>query len=120
MSILLYTHTCYNYNTLHYGSRRLCLLPGVHDLVVLAYPDLRLLLAHHVLDKHVLCIVRLELADPARIPQLARNTQVLAASHHRVGLAPFRGSRYAVWTEVVLLAAGYRYKPADVSITSKL
>jgi hypothetical protein len=89
----------------------LCSLPRIRHILVLPNPNLALPLIHHVLHKHFFGMRRLELADPARIPQLARNAQVLAAAHQRVRLAALGRRRDAVRVEVVLLAAGDRDQP---------
>lgn len=63
-------------------------------------------------DKHLLNMLFLELADPAWIPQLAGDTQVLAAAHHGVGLAALGSGGDAFGVEVVLFAAGDGDKPS--------
>ena len=47
----------------------------------------------------------LELADEARVPELARDAEVLAAAHERVALARLGRGRDPVRVEVLLLAA---------------
>jgi len=59
-----------------------------------------------VLDVHLARVLGPELADPARIPQLAGDAEVLAAPHERVRAAPLGGGGDAVGGEVVLFAAG--------------
>lgn len=59
-----------------------------------------------MLDERLARVLGLELADPARIPELAGDAQVLAAPDERVGAAPLRGGGDAVGGEVVLFAAG--------------
>ena len=51
-----------------------------------------------------------ELADEARIPQLGRDAEVLAAAHEGVGLAAFGGGGYVLDIEIGLFAAGYGYE----------
>jgi hypothetical protein len=58
-------------------------------------------------------MLRLELADEARVPQLARDAQVLAAAHERVALRGLRRGRDAARVEVLLLAARDRDEPAE-------
>lgn len=84
--------------------------PRIHNLIVLAQPDLRLALIHNMLNKRLLGVLGLEFANPPWIPEVAGHAEVLAAAHHGVGLTPFRRSRYAVWREVILFAARYRNK----------
>lgn len=64
-----------------------------------------------MLDKHLAGVLGLEFPNPARIPQLAGDAQILTAPDEGVGLAPFRGRGDAVGTEVILLTTGDRNKP---------
>ena len=82
------------------------LLEGVPDLIVLAEPDLLLLLGDDVLDPHLLGVRAHELADEARVPELRGDAQVLAAAHQGVGLAALGRGRDAVLVEVLLFATG--------------
>ena len=61
------------------------LLPRIRNRVVLPNPDLRLLLAHDVLHEDLPGVLCLVLADPAWIPEFARNAEVLATPHQCVG-----------------------------------
>lgn len=63
-----------------------------------------------MLDPDLFCAVGQELANEARVPELACNTQVLATAHQGVGLTSFGGSRDALGVKIVLLAAGNGYK----------
>jgi hypothetical protein len=51
-----------------------------------------------------------EATDEARIPQLRRDAQILAAPHQGVRLAPLGRRRDAVLAEVLLLATRLAYK----------
>jgi hypothetical protein len=92
------------------------LLKRILDHIVLAHHHLALLLRAHMLDPHLPRPLAQELAYKPRIPQLARNAQVLAAPHQRVGLAALGGRRDAVGVEVLLLAAGYGYETIETSV----
>ena len=87
------------------------LLPRVRNGIIFAHPDLGLLLVHNVLHKYLTCVLCLVLPDPTGIPQLARNTQILAAAYKRVGATPLRGRGDAVGREVVLFTARDRDEP---------
>lgn len=54
-----------------------------------------------------------EFSDEARVPQLGRDAEVLAAAHQSVRLAPFGCGRYVLGVEVGLFATGYRYEPRE-------
>jgi hypothetical protein len=82
------------------------LLPRIPNGVILASPDLRLLLADNVLHKDFTCVFRLVLPDPARIPEFTRNTEVLAASHQRIGSTSLRSRGNTIGGEVILLTTG--------------
>lgn len=56
-------------------------------------------------------ILGFELADPARIPQFARDAEILTASHQRVGPTSLGGGRDAVGGEVILFAASDGNEP---------
>lgn len=88
----------------------LTFLKRVSDLVVLAQPDLLLLLGGDVLDPLLGGVLLHELADEARVPELRGNAQVLAAPHHGVRLAPFGGCGHAVFAEVLLFTARLGYE----------
>ena len=81
------------------------LLERVADLVVLAQPDLLLLLGGDVLDPLLDGVLLDELADEAGVPELRGDAQVLAAPHQGVGLAALGGGGDAILVEVLLLAA---------------
>ena len=83
------------------------LLERISDLVVLPHMMLPPLLRRHVLDQHLLPVLPHEPLDISRVPQLARDAQVLAAAHERVGFAAFRRRRDAIGVEVLLFAARY-------------
>lgn len=86
------------------------LLPRIAHAVILARPDLRLSLVNDMLDEYLARILRLELADPARVPEFACNAEVLAAAHEGVRAAAFCCGWDAVGREVVLFAAGDGYQ----------
>jgi hypothetical protein len=83
------------------------LLERVFNLIVLPDHNLPLLLRALMLDPHLPCDLARKLANKPRIPQFARDTQVLAAAHQGVGFAALGRRRDAVGVEVLLLAAGY-------------
>lgn len=85
---------------------KLALLPRISHRVILAHPNLRLLLGHDMFHKDLPRVLSLELADPARIPQFAGNAQILTAPDKRVGATSLRRGGDAVGREVVLFAAG--------------
>lgn len=91
------------------------LLPRIRHLIVLAHPDFRFLLGTNMLHKRLTSVLRLVLANPAGIPELARNTQVLAAADEGVGATAFRSGGNALRGEIILFAAGDR----NQSITSQ-
>lgn len=64
-----------------------------------------------MLHKHLARVLRLELPDPAWVPQLARNAQILAAAHQRVGATSLRCGGDAVGGKVVLFTAGDGNEP---------
>jgi hypothetical protein len=57
------------------------LLPRIPHGIILANPNLRLLLVDDMLNKDLTRILSLVLPDPARIPEFTGNAKVLAASH---------------------------------------
>lgn len=57
------------------------LLPRIRNGIILANPDLALPLVHDMLNPDLLCMLRLVLSDPPRIPKLTGDSEVLAASH---------------------------------------
>jgi hypothetical protein len=93
---------------MHLGRRELFSnLPRITHLLILPNPNLTLPFVHYMLHKHLFCVLRFELANPPRIPQFARNTQIFAASYKSVGFAAFGGRGDAIGIEVVLFATGY-------------
>jgi hypothetical protein len=84
---------------------RLGHLIRVRRLAVLARPDLALLLVDDVLDPQLAAVGLFELADEARVPQLRRDAQVLAAAQQRVRLAALAGRRDRLLGKVLALAA---------------
>ena len=64
-----------------------------------------------MLRKHLDAVLRLELADEARVPELARDAEVLAAAHERVALARLSRGGDAVGLKVLLLSAGNTDEP---------
>lgn len=87
-------------------SRLLNSLIGVPRIRVLAAPHLPALLVDNVLDPDLVRVLLLELADEARVPQLRRDAQVLAASQESIRLAAFAGRGYCFLGEVLAFAAG--------------
>ena len=81
------------------------LLVRIPRLAVLAHPHLAALLVDDVLDPHLVALRALELADEARVPQLRRHAQVLAAPQQRVRLAPLARRRDGLFGKVLALAA---------------
>jgi hypothetical protein len=81
------------------------LLVRVSGVGVLARPDLAALLVDNVLDPDLLAVRLLEVADEARVPQLRRDAQVLAAPQQRVRLAPLARRRDRLFGKVLALAA---------------
>jgi hypothetical protein len=75
-----------------------------------------------VLDPNLLAVGLLELADEARVPQLRRDAQVLAAAQQRVRLAALAGRRDRLLGEVLALAArlGDESGQTDSILVSKL
>lgn len=65
-----------------------------------------LLLRRQMLREHLHAILRLELPDEPRVPQLAGHAEVLAAAHERVRFAGFGRGGDAGGVEVFLFAAG--------------
>ena len=61
-----------------------------------------LLLGPDVFDENLCAILGLELADEARIPELARDAEVLATAHEGVALARLGSGRDAIRVEVLL------------------
>lgn len=80
-------------------------LVRVPGLAVLAGPDLAALLVDDVLDPDLVAVRLLEVADEARVPQLRRDAQVLAAPQQRVRLAPLARRRDRLLGKVLALAA---------------
>lgn len=68
-----------------------------------------LCLLGNMLREHLLAILCLVLPNEPRVPQLARNAQVLAASHESIRFACLRSGGYARGVKVLLLASGDRY-----------
>ena len=68
-----------------------------------------------MLNKHLPRILRLVLANPARIPQFTRDPEILTAADERVRATPLGGGRNAVRGEIVLFAAGDGDEPGYVS-----
>lgn len=60
-----------------------------------------------MLHPHLSCPILRELAYKPWIPELRRNTQILAAPHQGVGFAAFGRGGDAVGVEVLLFAARY-------------
>jgi hypothetical protein len=58
-----------------------------------------------MLDPYLLCHLIRKLPDKARIPELRRYTQVLAAAHQGIGFAALGRSGDTVGVKVLLLAA---------------
>jgi hypothetical protein len=63
-------------------------------------------LSSDVLDEQLADMSLHEAANEARVPELRRDSEIFAAAHQGVGLAPFGRGRDAVGVEVLLLAAG--------------
>ena len=64
-----------------------------------------LLLGGHVFCEHFDAIFCFELANEARVPQLTRDAEVLAAAHQRIALARLSRSGDARRVKVLLLPA---------------
>ena len=64
-----------------------------------------LLLCPGVLNEDLYAVLGLEFANEARVPELARNTKVLATAHEGVALARFGSGRDAIGIEVFLFTA---------------
>lgn len=92
------------------------LLPRIPHGIILASPNLRLLLADNMLHKDLTRILRLVLPDPAWIPEFTSNAEVLAASHQRIGSTSLGSRGNTIGREVILLTAGDR----DKSIINKI
>lgn len=110
---LIYTVICHLhaglYNLIALRCNILSKLIGVWDIhLALLEPEALLLLGGHVLDPDLLRMVLLKPADKDGVPQLAANTEVLAAAHQSVGFATFDGGRELVVGEEVVLALGLR------------
>ena len=91
---------------------RLSLPVGILDRIILPDDNLPLLLSCLVLHPDLLSELLIKLANESRIPEFARNTEVLAAAHQGVGFAPLGRSRDAVGLKVLLLAARYTNQSA--------
>lgn len=65
------------------------LFPRVRDGITLPSPNLRLLFVNNMLNKDFARMLRLELADPPRIPEFTGDAEILAAAHESVGSAAF-------------------------------
>ena len=63
-----------------------------------------------MLDEHFSGVLRLELPDVARVPQLACYSEVLAAAHHGIRFAALGCGRNAVRGEIGLLATSDGYQ----------
>lgn len=74
-----------------------------------------LLLGRYVLSEDFHAVLRLELADEARIPELARYAEVLAAKHQSIALARLRRGWNAVGIEVFLFSASNCNEPDGAS-----
>jgi hypothetical protein len=97
---------CINLPPLRRSRRVADLLVGVSHLVVLAHEVLPPPLSRDVLDEQLADMSLHEAADEARVPELRRDSEVLAAAHQGVGFAAFGRGRDAVGVEILLLAAG--------------
>jgi hypothetical protein len=73
-----------------------------------------------VLHPHLATVVLLEGANPARVPQLRRDAQVLAAPHQRVGLAALAGGGDRLGAEVLALAARVRHEAVSCISVSQV
>ncbi|KAL2255059.1 hypothetical protein VTK26DRAFT_4232 [Humicola hyalothermophila] len=82
------------------GGRLANELVRVGGLLVLADPDLAAFLGRHVLDPDLLAVRLFEGADEARVPQLRRDSQVLAAPHQSYWHSP------RAWAMKLLLWGG--------------
>lgn len=58
-----------------------------------------------MLDPDLLCVLGHEFTNEAWVPEFARDPEVFAASHERVGLAALGGGGDTVWIKVLLFAA---------------
>ena len=63
-----------------------------------------LLFGPRVFYEDLYAMLRLELPDEARVPELTRDSEVLAALHQRVALRGFCCGRDTALVEVLLLA----------------
>jgi hypothetical protein len=99
-------------NTSPRRPRALDKLIRIRGLRVLADPDLPALLGGDMLDPDLLAVLLLELADEARVPELGRDAQVLAAPQQRVGFAPLAGRGDGFFGKVLAFAAGLGDEPS--------
>lgn len=73
-----------------------------------------------MLDPDLRSILLFEVANIPRIPQLARNTQVLATTHQRIALAPLAGSGDAiVIAKELALATGLRNESVEPYLSAR-
>lgn len=93
-----------------YQSSESSRLVGILELISFLHPELLLLLCGYMLSEFLIAILLLEGPNPARIPELTRDTKIFAATHQRIGFAAFCSSWNAAGVEVVLFTPGNRDK----------
>lgn len=62
-------------------------------------------------DENLPGMLSLEFADPARVPELTGDTEILAATHESIGSTPLCSRGNTIRREVILFTASNGNKP---------